>query len=316
MVDTTRRMATPKALALGFRLREARVAAGLNQRDLAAKVGVDHSTVGRYETGERPPKPTKVASILTACGVVGEDHEELVRLSRELDGSHWTSIGLPERRLQLQALLEFERDAECATTVSPLLIPGQLQTDEYARAIMVDAEVPEDEIEERVRIRMGRRELITRNGKSILRALIGESVLRTVIAGPDVMYRQLLLVMQMAEHPAVDVRIIPTVAGWHPGLEGPFLLLEFGDHTLEPDPDSDPSEEDEDRGDRRGRFYQRPIVHIEVRESSLFLHETSNVAAYQKAVHKVLRVAMSPADSVDLIAREAKQFKQQQREGQ
>lgn len=259
--------------------------AGLNQRDLAMAVGVDHSTIGRYETGERPPKHDKVAAILTACSVVGEAREELLQMARDLNGSHWISIGLPGQRLQLQALLEFERDAEYAVSVSPLLIPGRLQTDEYARAIMTAAGVPEGEIEERVRIRMGRSELIKRTDRpSKFRALIGEAVLRTIIAGPDVMYRQLVHLLEMARNTAVDVRIVPASAGWHPGLEGPFLLLQFGD-------------------------WQPPIVHLEARQSSLFLHLPQNVAVYEQAVHTVLRVAMSPEDSVELIATEAERFK-------
>ena len=290
MVDTTREMATPMARALGVRLRQARTEAGLTVRDLADRVGVDHSTVVRYESGERPPKPEKVASLLTVCGVVGAEHEQFVQMAKDLDNRHWTSIGLPAQRLQLQALLEFEREATCMTGVSVLLIPGRLQTDEYARQIMVAGEVPAGEIEERVHIRMGRKDLISRAERpSSLRVLISEAVLRTTIGGPDTMYRQLSHILEMTQHPALEVRIIPSTVGWHPGLEGPFLLLEFNN-------------------------WQPPLVHLEMRESSLFITEQVSVAAYQRAVHKILRVAMTPAESVDLIAREAEKFHQQIRE--
>lgn len=288
MGGTTRLMATPRALALGVRLKHARLEAGYNQRELASRVGMDHSTVGRYETGEREPKPEKVAAILQACGVVGAAQDELVQMSRDLNGSHWTSVSLPERRLQLSALLEFERDAIRTWSIAPLLFPGRLQIDDYCRAIMTAAGHSPNEVEEMVALRMGRRELINRpDSRSLLVALISESVLHTTIGGPGVMDRQLRYLDAMTKHPNVEIRIIPAGAGWHPGLEGPFLLLEFGDPT------------------DTTAVHHPPIVHLEARESSLFLHEPRNVAAYQMAVQMVLRVAMSPEESAGLIAREA-----------
>lgn len=311
MPGTTRLMATPRSLALGVLLLRAREKAGFNQRELAERVGLNHSTVGRYETGERPPKPAKVAALLQACGVVGAEQDKLVRFASELNGSHWTSVNMPDRRLQLAALLEFERLATCAWSVAPLLVPGRLQTDDYARAIMTGAGLPSSEAEEMVTLRMGRRELVDHpDNPSKLVAIIGEFVLRNGVGGRGVMERQLRYLTAMANHPSVEIRVIPTDAGWHPALEGSFLLLDFALDTAggqletvgERDPDDDVYD-DEEPGTHDHQ--QTPIVHLETRESSLFLHEPTNVAGYQQAVQMVLRAAMSPKDSVGLIAREA-----------
>jgi hypothetical protein len=79
----------------------------------------------------------------------------------------------------------------------------------------------------------------------------------------------------MGERDNVTIRVVPKMSGWHPGLEGPFLLIE-----------SD----------------LMPVVQLETSRSSLFLHEEKDMDAYRQAVEQVSNVAMSPADSAELIA--------------
>lgn len=186
-----------------------------------------------------------------------------------------------EQQRQLDELLVRERDAVAITDVAPLLVPGLLQTSRYARAIMTEGDVPPDQIETRVAVRVGRREALTRRNPAHLLALLGEQVLRQLIGGPDVMAEQLEYLLKVAELPTVDLRIVPTATGWHPGLEGPFVLDEFEDGTA--------------------------IVHLETRTSGLFLDEEEHVTPYRDAAEKVLRKAMSAAESAELIAREAAQ---------
>lgn len=90
------------------------------------------------------------------------------------------------------------------------------------------------------------------------------------------MIEQLRFLPQAAEWPQVDLRIVSVGIGWHPGLEGPFLLVEFDDRA--------------------------PVVQIENRRSALFFHEPDDVEAYQQAVNWVREVAMSPADTTRFIA--------------
>ncbi|MGH3493472.1 MAG: helix-turn-helix domain-containing protein [Sciscionella sp.] len=272
MVGTT---GTPKARTLGAELRDARNHAGVGVRELARRLGVSHTALSRYESGQRVPAPEDVASILTALGINGERRQEMVELSRNPGGSHWLAIGMPERERQLGALLEFELEATSITDVSPLLIPGLLQTADYARAIMIAADVPSREVETRVAVRIGRREALTRARPAHLLALISEASLRHSIGGPQVMAAQLRYLATMAQLPAVTLRVIPSDCGWHPGLEGPFVLVEFEKAA--------------------------PIVHLENRRSGLFLHEAADTAAYRAAADKVAAAAMSPADSSRLI---------------
>ncbi|SDP84444.1 Transcriptional regulator, contains XRE-family HTH domain [Actinopolyspora xinjiangensis] len=267
---------TPKARALGAELRSAREAAGMGLRQLADLLETSHATVSRWETGQRAPKPEDVTAYLATVGGTAEQREQLADLARDPDGSHWLSVGMPEQHRQLATLLEIEREASRITTVSPLLIPGLLQTADYARAIMTTGGVPASEIDTRVAVRIGRHDAIVRKNPAHLRAFIGEGVLNQLIGDSEIMVDQLRALLKYAELDNVELRVIPTRCGWHPGLEGPFSLAEF-DGT------------------------RSPVVHLENRVSALFLHESDEVQAYLDALDRVREVAMSPAESVGTI---------------
>jgi transcriptional regulator with XRE-family HTH domain len=267
---------TPKARALGARLREKRTTAGYSVRGLAEQMGISHSALSRWETGARSPQPEDVASVLGALGVNGDERAELLELARGSDDPHWLSVRSAGRERQMAALLDFERTATQITDVSPLLIPGLLQTADYARAIMVAGGVPASQIETRVAVRVGRREVLTRRDPVRLLALIGAAALRQEIGGRSVALDQLHHLSKFATLPNVDLRVVTATAGWSPALEGPFVLV-----------DSD---------------HQSPIVHLENRRAGLFFHEPDDVNAYREAVDRVKEVAMSPDATEGLIA--------------
>jgi hypothetical protein len=181
----------------------------------------------------------------------------------------------PEQRQQLAALLDSERTATKITQVSPLIIPGLLQTNNYIRAVMSEGCVPVDDLETRMVIRIGRRDALSRPNPVHLVALIGEAALHQMIGGRDIMIEQLQYLLTVVKQSNVDVRLIPFDIGWHPAIEGPFLLIESADEAT--------------------------VVHLENRRSGLFLHEEADVQTYQKAAVTVCSMALSPAASAELI---------------
>lgn len=267
---------TPKSRALGVRLREARKAAGYTLRGLGDALEMSHSVLSRWENGERIPHTEDVASVLTAIGINGEERVELLELARGADAPQWLSVRSADRERQMAALLDFERNANQITDVSPLLVPGLLQTADYARAIMVAGAIPTGQIESRVIMRVGRREILDRREPVTLVALVGECALRQKVGGAQVMLDQLQHVQQLAKRGNVDVRVVPASAGWTPASEGPFVLLDFADEP--------------------------PIVHLENRRAGLFFHESDDVDAYREAVDMVANAALSPDESIKLIA--------------
>ncbi|WP_433262297.1 helix-turn-helix domain-containing protein [Actinosynnema sp. CS-041913] len=274
---------TPKAVALGAELRAARERAGFGLREFAKRLGIDHSKLSRTESGERPPEPELTAEILTNLGVVGSEFERIVDMARITDDSVWVAVSLPDQQSQLSALLSFEQMATRLTSVSPLLVPGLLQTGGYARAIMRGGRVPQQEIEIRVATRLGRRDVLMRDDPVRFTAFIGVAAMRGGIGGPSAMVEQLNHLLKMAEWPNITLHAIPEAAGWHPGLEGEFLVIDTPAMS---------------------------VVHVENRLSGLFYQETTDVTAYQEAVDQVLSVALGPSETVELIAGEVDRIKE------
>jgi len=280
---------TPKTKALGVELRRHRNTVdiemrstgdeGMPLRKLAGRLGVSHVTIQRWETGERAPAPEEVSAYLAVLEVPVKRREELIEMARDMDNGIWLSVR-PRREDQLGALLELESTAKTIATVSPLLVPGLLQTADYTRAIMSDGAVPAGEIATRVAVRIGRREAITRRRAPVhLNAFIGEAVLYQNLGGPTVMAEQLETLLELGKLPNVEIRAIPMSAPWHAGLEGPFSVLTSADGE------------------------QPVVVHIENRLAGLFHHDPAEVRAYETALPRVAEVAMSPADTAGLIAR-------------
>jgi transcriptional regulator with XRE-family HTH domain len=265
---------TPKGRALGNALRQARQERDLTVRAFAAQLGRDPGVLSRWETGDRTPKPEQVAQILTSLGVNGDRYEEIVDLAYGADDSNWVATTLPAQRQQLAAFIDFEQNATKILEVSPMLIPGLLQTNDYIRAVMTGARVPAGELASRVAVRIGRRDVIMRDRPAQFTALIGEAALRQLLGGQEVMIEQLRYLLEMARRPNIDLRVFGFDTGWHPALEGSFNLLETGDGM---------------------------VVNLENRKSALFLHEDSDVRTYRRAAEQVLDVAMNQAESAKLI---------------
>lgn len=266
---------TPKATAIGGKIRAARTKAGRGLRDVARQLGIDHSVLSRYENGERMPSVEDLAAILAVVGVNGEEREDALRMARDPESSSWLAVGLPEQRMQLSALIETEGLSTEITDIAPLVIPGLLQTGDYARAIMRAAGAPRDEIPTRVAVRVGRAEVLTRTHSPVqFTAYIGEPALLSQIGGPEVMDRQLEHLLVMGARANVNIRVFKTGTDWHPGLDGPVVILAINETT---------------------------VVFLENRRSGLFLQGEEDVAAYKTAAEKVLRVAMDTEQSAEFI---------------
>ncbi|SNR50138.1 Helix-turn-helix domain-containing protein [Haloechinothrix alba] len=269
----------PRAFALGAELRDAREKAGLKVRQVAEKLDVSHSVIVRWEKGQRLPGTENVSALLAVLGVSSRERERIIALAREADDEpvNSVSVGVAGMADQLAVLMQLERNATSITDVSPLLVPGLLQTSAYARAILGD----DAEAAARVAVRLGRRDVIERDrDPAQYLAFIGERALAGPV-GDDALADQLRFLVRMSERDNVCIRIIPESAGFTPAHAGPFVLLEFA------------------KADS--------VVHLEHYQSSAFLRDHGDVSAYLSAREEIEEVAMSPEDSVELIADAAKE---------
>lgn len=274
----------PKARALGAELREVRRAAGIGVRELARRLQTNHVKLSRYESGVRAPGPEDVAAYLAAFGVAETERNRLVEMARDAREPNWLASGMPSIHRQAMSLIEFERTASHVVDVAPLIVPGLLQTADYARVIMDP--LPPGECESRVALRLGRKDILTRRSPIDFTAVVSERVLCEPIGGPAVMADQLHHIAQLAELANVAVNVIRSgVNKWHLAMEGPFLLFEFSKAA--------------------------PIVNLEHYRSPVFLYETNVVRDYMDAVTVLKQEAMPQRSSVELIKEIAREWEKE-----
>ncbi|WP_374957095.1 helix-turn-helix domain-containing protein [Actinopolyspora mortivallis] len=275
MARTTKH--SPRVRALGAELREARDTAGMTMRDVAQKLGWHHSKYARFETGEQVPTPAQVSAIAATVGVPEAERERLTEMATDISNGDANWLKASSGHDELTTLLEFERTATSIVDVSPILVPGLLQTSDYARTIM--AGEPPGEMERLVAMRVGRRDVLTRSKQPVdFTAIIAENALRQPMGGRTVMADQLRHIAKMSELDNVTVHVLPhELTNWTPAHAGPFILFDFAKSA--------------------------PIVHHEHLSSSAFLSGAGDIQVHREAAVNLREAAMNPTDSVEFILR-------------
>jgi transcriptional regulator with XRE-family HTH domain len=210
--------ASPLAF-FGAELRIARLAAGLSQEQLGKRLGFSGDLVGKIETGERKPTPEFVAACDEAFADANGLFARIYDLARK-------SGGVPA---WFQEWYEAEREALSVSWWEPMLVPGLVQTPDYARALFqawrsVDSD---DEIDQLVGARMARQSILDRAKPPALWIVIDEAVLHRCIGSAKITRDQLEHLAVLAERPKVTVQVVPAEVGAHVGLLGAFAIATF-----------------------------------------------------------------------------------------
>jgi len=196
-------------------LRKQRVLNGMNQEEFGRRTNYSASTVSAVETGTRAldlPYAERVDRVLDTGGLF----VSLLEMSQTNGQPSW-----------FKPWLEAERAATQLRYFNPTLIPGLLQTANYARAVLrFDDTKPENEVESQVASRLDRQGILTRERPPQVVAVIDESALRRTDA---IMGEQLAHLKRMAELPHVHIHLIPAHEGLHVGLSGPLALARSAD---------------------------------------------------------------------------------------
>ncbi|MET7993482.1 helix-turn-helix transcriptional regulator [Amycolatopsis sp. NPDC005232] len=275
--------------ALGWALRSARESRELTLRQVAELMGrkaSDSGLISRWESGARRPKAADVALLVEVLEIEGGDAAHLMDLANGANsGEPWLAGSPPERRQQLNQLLAAERTATEITDVAPLILPGVLQTRDVIRNQMVEANVPEDEVDERVITRIGRRDVVTRPDPAHLAVFLGEAAIRTVNGGRRIWADQLRYLLEMAELPNIDLHHVPFAAGWSPLQIGGFILIES---TEAP-----------------------PIVSLDLHGRGVMLKSGEDIELYRRQVEAVREKAIDPAATTKLIAKVLAELEQE-----
>jgi transcriptional regulator with XRE-family HTH domain len=199
-------------------LREARHKAGLSSDDLGDKLGYAGATIRSVESGHRVPKPDLAKRADEFFGYPGFFEMVEARLR---------DLPFPA---SYRPFVPYERAARVLRIFEHVLIPGLLQTPEYAREVLSKKpHTTEDEIENLLAARLARQETLTRDEPPLLYALLDEAVLNRPIGSADVMHGQLMHLADLATWRNISIQVIPYDAGGHIGLLGAFVIAEADD---------------------------------------------------------------------------------------
>ncbi len=241
--------------------------ARLTQEQLAAEIGYSPEQVASIEQGRRPAKIafTEAAErVLNAQGV-------LRTLQDDVDLAKLPAFFRDFASIEAEAVSRFSYD--------PLLIPGLLQTEEYARALFAGHCPPlaDDIMERHVEARISRQRLLTKTPMVELSFIIGESALLNALGGEAVMRRQLRRLVEVGDLRNVEIQVMPATSGWHPGLNGPMVLLESVRH--------------------------RRIGYVECQEVGSFVSDRAMVTAFGLRYGKLRSQALNTEESSRYIKR-------------
>ena len=272
---------TVRSRRLAATLRSARLAAGLSAAEAARRADVSDETVYR---GEKPGcrlSPNNVKALLQVYAQRGAisaaEIPMFVELAKEAARPGWWQDYRLSERLAMFVALEAEACDEHLW--EPSRIPGLLQVPGYARAVIeAGADWLEPaRVDDLVRVRMERQKVLVREDPLRVMAVIDESAVRHMIGGPALMREQLAHLRETAAMPNAVVRVLPSDAGAHPGMDGPFAILRYPDQS-HPD-----------------------VLYAETAAGGMAFENAADVERAHRAFSRLSALALAPGRSIDLI---------------
>ncbi|MFI9629319.1 helix-turn-helix domain-containing protein [Streptomyces sp. NPDC052042] len=217
---------------LAGHLSKLRTQARLSQEDVTERTGINRATLYRIEAGRSRPQKRTLTALLDLYGLDGPRRDEIVELATNTDQQDWLRPYHADLSEQYTAYISFESEARAVQNFEPVFIPGLLQTEDYARAVIRDiwSAASAADVEQHVRARMDRQKRLAGADPLRLSAVMSEAALRHHVGGPSVMAEQLRHLQAAAAAPHIDVSVIPFSAGAHPGMLGAFSVMTFPDH--------------------------------------------------------------------------------------
>jgi transcriptional regulator with XRE-family HTH domain len=264
---------------LGAELRRLRERAKRTVADAAGELGWSESKLSRIETANTGVRPADLERLLQLYGINDGERIRLAALAGQSRRRAWWEAYGDALPGAYESYIGFEADATGIFTYEAQVIPGLLQTAEYANAVTVADGVLEDSevTNQRVAVRMARQAVLTRDPPPKLWAILDEAVLRRPIGGPDVLRRQLTRLADANERSMVTVQILPFSVGAHRALAGSFIILEFAGGE-------DP-----------------PLVYSEGMTGGVFRSKPEELRAYWMSFEALRSIALNPADSTEFI---------------
>jgi transcriptional regulator with XRE-family HTH domain len=271
---------TVRRMQLGARLRSLRQAKGITRDQAGWAIRGSESKISRMELGRVAFKERDVTDLLRLYGIDDEsEHARLLALAREANTPGWWHAYGDVLSTWFQNYLDLEQAAELIRTYEIQFVPGLLQTDAYARAVIMlgHGSKAQAEIARRAEFRMARKQLLTRPDPPRVWAVLDEAVLRRPIGGVAVLREQIEYLLDVSRLRNVRLQVMPFRSGGHAAAGGAFSILRFG-HSDVPD-----------------------VVYIEHLTSGLYLDKREDVDQYAEAMGRLSIEAEPPQRTPEIL---------------
>lgn len=245
--------------------------------EVAERTGMSRAKVGHLETGFQQQDPDDIAVLLTLYGAEQRDLDRLTALTTSGDKTTWWAPWAHVLPDWLKTFVGLEGLAEAEFSFEPMIVPGLLQTAEYATAITAETpRVRPDHGERVVNFRLARADRLTDPERPLrLHAVIGEAALRLAVGTEQMRRAQLKHLIEMATLPFVTIQVIRPEDGFHTATSGRFFMLDFEQ--------------------------AQPIVFSELHDGAVYIQDQDQVRSYKLSAENLQRVALGPEKSVALL---------------
>ncbi|HEX2820980.1 MAG TPA: helix-turn-helix transcriptional regulator [Streptosporangiaceae bacterium] len=272
------RSPTVRRRELGALLRALRNEKGLTVDQVATSLLCSPSKVSRMETGHGAATPRDIRDLCDLYAVTDEaERDRMMKLAREgKQSGWWQSYDLD----YFSTYVGLEAEAAEIKSYQSAIVPGLLQTPDYARA-MYEAGVPKftpERIKEHIEVRMTRQRLLVQDPPVHLGVVLDEAVLHRAVGGPAVMGTQLDRLIEVSSRPNVTMQVIPYSLGAHPAMGSTFNILEFTGSASN-------------------------VVYVEGLVGWIYIERPQEIDKYQQVFEHLRTVALTPQESIQLLAR-------------
>jgi transcriptional regulator with XRE-family HTH domain len=268
---------TARNREIGDLLRAARQRAEMTLTDMAERLGNSPSMLSNIEVGRRGTTVQDLMLYLGYCGAERDLADHVQDLATRRDTGYLVRSHRPHMSDELRALILHENLAERMIGYETTLVPGLLQDEAYARAIMMDADrTSESATEPGVQIRLNRQRLVVRYDGPRLSFFIHELALQLVVGSSQIMRDQMLKLALMCSWPNVDLRVVPFSVGASTALRTQFVLMHLPKAS--------------------------PLVYVEGQSASLFLEKDKYVRVYRDMAGRLAELALSREESRSVFA--------------
>jgi len=262
---------------VGVELANYRRRTGLDQAEAARRADISRGKMSHLETGERRQQPADIAKVLAAYSAPQHEINRLTSLAEVPDESTWWGAWSNVVSDWFGTFIGLERLATKEFVFEPIVLPGLLQTENYARELSRSSQrVRVDHSERVVELRMERAQRLTAEDPLHLHAAINEQALRLRVGSPEIMHAQYEHLIKLAKRPNITLHVVVPDRGAHQATTGQFVVLDF------------------DKA--------RPIIYVEMQDGAMYVQHPGEVDTYRESARSLEEVALPPEDSARFVA--------------